>query len=190
MQHLNYISMYKFIVNILLVTCFALPSWGKFAGLAYVGEIEWNKYNKTAVKLLCDINDNDTVWTLEMQGAVEHYDTLLIKTGDSKVLELAPFDEKFDHVTDSLGHSPLTGELIEYYHYEAVIYYHITTTALNYIAEHGIAKLRYGHDSFHRDIVYKKNEFGTELTRAYKKILTEISPEYVPPKKPSVRDGF
>lgn len=182
--------MYRLIVNILLVACFALPSWGKFAGLAYVGEIEWDKRHHTAVKLYCDTTATDTVWSLEMQGAVEHYDTLLLKTGDGKVLELVPYDEKFDHVTDSIGHSSVTGELMEFYHYETVIYFHITTTALNYIAEHGIAKLRYGHDSFHRDIVYKKNEFGKELTRAYKKILTDISPEYVPPKKPSIRDGF
>lgn len=182
--------MYRLIVNILLVTVFALPSWGKFAGLAYVGEIEWDKRHQTAVKLICDTTATDTVWSLEMQGAVEHYDTLLLKTGDGKVLELVPYDEKFDHVTDSIGHSSVTGELMEFYHYETVIYFHITTTALNYIAEHGIAKLRYGHNDFYRDKVYKRNEFGKELTRAYKKILTEISPEYVPPKKPSIRDGF
>ena len=182
--------MYRFIVNMLLVTCFALPLWGRFAGLAYVGEIEWDKYDKSAVTLQCDITDNDTVWSLEMQGAVEHYDTLLIKTSDGKVLELVPYDEKFDHVTDSLGHSSVTGELMEYYHYETVIYFHITATALNYIAEHGIVKLRYGHDGYHKDKMYKRNEFGKKLTDAYKKILTKISPEYVPPKKPSIRDGF
>ena len=170
--------------------CAVFPSWGKFAGLSYVGELEWNKYNKTAVKLLCDITDNDTVWTLEMQGGVGHGDTLLIKTVDGKVLELAPFDEKLDHVTDSLGHSPVTGELIEYYHYEAVMYYQITTTALNYIAEHGISKLRCGYDNLYRDKEFRRNEFGNNLTEAYKKILERMSPGYVHPKRPSIRDGF
>ena len=182
--------MCRFLVNILLVLCFALPSWGKFARLAYVGEIEWDKRHLTAVKLFCDTTATDTVWSLEMQGAVEHYDTLLLKTGDGKVLELVPYDEKFDHVTDSIGHSSVTGELMEFYHYETVIYFHITTTALNYIAEHGIAKLRYGHNDFYRDKVYRRNEFGNDLTEAYKKVLKHMSPEYVPPKKPSIRDGF
>ena len=177
--------MYRFIVNILLVACFALPSWGKYAGLAYVGEIEWDKRHQTAVTPA-----TDTVWSLEMQGAVEHYDTLLLKTGDGKVLELVPYDEKFDHVTDSIGHSSVTGELMEFYHYETVIYFHITTTALNYIAEHGIAKLRYGHNDFYRDKVYKRNEFGKYLAEAYHKVLEQMSPDYVPPQKPSIRDGF
>lgn len=182
--------MYRFIVNILLVACFALPSWGKYAGLAYVGEIEWNKYNKTTVMLQCDTTANDTVWSLQLQGWVSNGYVLLIKTGDGKVLELEPYAEKFDHVTDSIGHSPITGELIDYYHYESVEYYHITTTALSYIAEHGISKLRCGFDSCYKDVVYKRNEFGKKLTDAYKQILYEISPEYVPPKKPSIRDGF
>ncbi len=182
--------MYRLIVNILLVACFALPSWGKFAGLAYVGEIEWDKRHQTAVKLFCDTTATDTVWSLEMQGAVAHYDTLLLKTGDGKVLELVPYDEKFDHVTDSIGHSSVTGELMEFYHYETVIYFHITTTALNYIAEHGIAKLRYGHNDFYRDKDYKHNEFAKDLAGAYHKVLEQMSPDYVPPQKPSIRDGF
>lgn len=182
--------MYRLIVNILLVTCFAMPSWGKYAGLAYVGDIEWDKRHQTAVKLICDTTATDTVWSLEMQGAVEHYDTLLLKTGDGKVLVLVPYDEKFDHVTDSMGHSSVTGELMEFYHYETVIYFHITTTALNYIAEHGIAKLRYGHNDFYRDKVYKRNEFGKYLAEAYHKVLEQMSPDYVPPQKPSIRDGF
>lgn len=182
--------MYRLIVNILLVACFALPSWGKFAGLAYVGEIEWDKRHQTTVKLFCDTTATDTVWSLEMQGAVAHYDTLLLKTGDGKVLELVPYDEKFDHVTDSIGHSSVTGELMEFYHYETVIYFHITTKALNYIAEYGISKLRCGFDSCYKDVVYKRNEFGKKLTDAYKQILYEMSPEYIPPKKPSIRDGF
>ena len=182
--------MFRFIVNILLVACFALPSWGKYAGLAYVGEIEWNKYNKTTVKLQCDTTANDTVWSLQLQGWVSHGYVLLIKTGDGKVLELEPYDEKFDHVTDSIGHSSITGELIDYYHYESVEYYHITTTALNYIAEHGISKLRCGFDSSYKDVVYKRNEFGKDLAEAYHKVLEQMSHDYVPPQKPSIRDGF
>lgn len=182
--------MYRLIVNILMVMCGVLPALGKYAGLAYVGEVEWDKYNKSTARLMCEIIDNDTVWSLEMQGAVEHYDTLLLKTGDGKVLELAPYAEKFDQVTDSMGHNPVTGELIEFYHHESVIYFHLTTTALNYISEHGIAKLRYGHNAYHKDVAYRRNEFGKDLTEAYKKILERMSPDYVPPKKPSIRDGF
>lgn len=180
----------RLFVNILLVSCFALPSWGRYANLAYVGEVEWNKRDKTTVKLWCDTTATDTIWSLEMQGAVEHYDTLLLKTSDGKVLELVPYDEKFDHVTDSIGHSSVTGELMEFYHYETVIYFHITTTTLNYIAEHGIAKLRCGTDRFYKDREFRRNEFGKALIEAYKRILEEMSPDYVPPKKPTIRDGF
>lgn len=179
-----------FIVHILLVASFALPSWGKYAGLAYVTEIEWDKNNKTAVALQCDTTATDTVWSLKLEGWVSNGYVLLIKTGDGKVMELEPYAEKFDHVTDSIGHSPITGELIDYYHYEQVMYYHITTTALNYIAEHGISKLRCGYDNLYRDKEYRRNEFGNDLTEAYKKILKCMSPGYVPPKRPSIRDGF
>ena len=182
--------MYKRIINILLVASFALPSWGKYAGLAYVTDIEWDKYNKTVVTLSCDTTATDTVWTLELEGWVANGYVLLIKTGDDNVIELAPYTEKFNHVTDSIGHSPITGELIDYYHHEFVEYYHITTAALNCIAENGIIKLRCGFDSCYKDVFYKHNEFGKELTDAYKKILYKLSPDYVPPKKPSIRDGF
>ncbi len=72
---------------------------------------------------------------------------------------------------------------MEFYHYEHVLYYHIKGTALNYIAEHGISKLRCGYDNLYRAKVYRRNEFGIELTEAYKKILERMSPDYVPPKK-------
>ena len=165
--------MCRFLVNILLVLCFALPSWGKYAGLAYVGEVEWNKRDKTSFMLQCDTTATDTVWSLKLQGFVTTGYMLLIKTSDAKVLELEPYDE-----------------IMEFYHYEHVLYYHITTTALNYIAEHGISKLRCGYDNLYRDKEFRRNEFGIELNEAYKKILERMSPDYVPPKKPSIRDGF
>lgn len=184
------ISMCRLLVNILLVMCFALPSWGKYAGLAYVGEVEWNKRDKTSFMLQCDTTATDTVWSLNLQGFVTTGYMLLIKTSDGKVLELEPYDLKTTHVTDSVAHSPVTGEIMEFYHYEHVLYYHITTTALNYIAEHGISKLRCGYDNLYRDKEFRRNEFGNDLTEAYKKVLEHMSPDYVPPKKPSIRDGF
>ena len=132
----------------------------------------------------------DTVWSLNLQGFVTTGYMLLIKTSDGKVLELEPYDLKTTHVTDSVAHSPVTGEIMEFYHYEHVLYYHITTTALNYIAEHGISKLRCGYDNLYRDKEFRRNEFGNDLTEAYKKVLEHMSPDYVPPKKPSIRDGF
>lgn len=180
----------RLFVNILLVVFFALPSWGRYANLAYVGEVKWDKRDKTTVKLWCDTTATDTIWSLELQGFVSTDYKLLIKTGDGKVLELEPYDKKLDHVTDSMGHSQVTGKIIEYYHYETVNYYHITTTALKYISEHGIIKLRCGTDRFYKDREFRRNEFGKALTEAYKRILEEMSPNYVPPKKPTIRDGF
>lgn len=186
--------MLRFFINILLVICFAMPLWGKFAGLAYVDRVEWEKKrtikDETTFMLYCDTTATDTVWTLELQGFVMDGYKLLIKTGDDKVLELEPFDCKYDHVRDSIGHNPITGELIEYYHYESVLYYHITGTALNYISEHGIKKLRCGNDIRYKDKNYNRNEFGKNLTEAYRQILYKMSPDYVREKKPTIRDGF
>lgn len=182
--------MYRFIVNILLVACFTLPSWGEYAGLAYVGEIEWNKCFLTKVELECDTTATDTVWTMRMEGDMSDGYILLIKTGDSKVIELHQCDHRWNHVTDSIGHSQLTGEIMEFYHYEQVLYYPITSADLEHIAAHGISKIRCGTDTYFMETTYKDNEFGKRLEEAYKKILEKMSPEYVPPKKPSIRDGF
>lgn len=84
--------MCRLIINLLLVMCVSLPSWGKFAGLAYVGEVVWNKYDKTSFMLQCDTTANDTVWSLKLQGFVSVGYKLLIKTDDGKVLELDPYD--------------------------------------------------------------------------------------------------
>lgn len=183
--------MNRLFISILLAFFIALPSWPKFANLAIVGKLEWKYDRSTMVTLRCDTTANDTTWTLEFEGGgVSEGDILLIKTQDNKIIELQPFDLKFDSILDSIGHSPVTGELIEYYHHELVLYFHITKTALDYIDKHGIAKIRCGSDIYHRDIVYKQNEFGKDLSEAYKKILEEMSPDYVPPKKKTIYDDF
>ena len=54
----------------------------------------------------------------------------------------------------------------------------------------GVIKLRCGTDRFYKDREFRRNEFGKALTEAYKRIIEEMSPDYVPPKKPTIRDGF
>lgn len=182
--------MSRFILFIVMAVFVMMPSWGRFANLRYADDIEWNATSRTKVLLQCDTTGSDTTWTIKLQGWVSDGYQLLLKTGDGKVIDLKPFDAKFDHITDSIGHSSVTGELIEFYHYEQIIYYHISTAALDHIAEHGISKIRCGTDTYHRDVEYKRNEFGKELTKAYKKILEEMSPDYVPPRKPTIYDDF
>lgn len=88
----------------------------------------------------------------------------------------------FNHVTDSIGHSPITVEIMEFYHYRGVVYYNISSEAIKNIAEHGITKMRRGKDGHYTDAVYHHNEFGKMLTEAYKDILRRLSPDYMPPK--------
>ena len=158
-------------------------------GIAHIGNIVWDEFNTTDATLICNSTATDTIWTLEMQGYVLGKDTLLLKIGDGKILEFAPCDEKIAHVNDNVGYSSITGEIMEYYHYEFVIYYKLTS-AINEIVKHGILKMRLGSGYFHKDKMFKKNELGDAITNAYKDILLKMSPEYVPPKKPSIRDGF
>ena len=73
----------------------------------------------------------------------------------------------FNHVTDSIGHSPITGEIMEFYHCRVVVYYNISSEAIKNIAEHGITKMRCGKDGHYTDAVYHHNEFGKMLTEAY-----------------------
>lgn len=182
--------MKKFLFCLIIAMCAVLPSWGRFADLRYVGHLEWDSSRRTEVTLQCDTTAQLTTWTVILEGWVSDGDLLLLKTGDGKVIELEPYAVKFDQVTDSIGHSSITGELIEYYHHEQVLYYHITSAALDYIAEHGVSKIRSGKDSYHHDIVYERNEFGQALVSAYKGILEEMSPGYVPPQKKTIYDDF
>ena len=50
--------------------------------------------------------------------------------------------------------------------------------------------MRCGKDGHYTDAVYHHNEFGKMLTEAYKDILRRLSPDYMPPKDPSIYDGF
>lgn len=182
--------MCRILVSILFVLCVSLPSWARFADCAYVGEVEWNNLFYSRVELECDTTATDTVWTISMEGHLHDGDRVLIKCGNGKVFELHQSDCRFNHVTDSIGHNPITGETMEFYHYRVVVYYNISSEAMKNIADHGITKMRCGKEGYYTDAVYHRNEFGMMLTEAYKAILERLSPDYVPPKKPSIYDGF
>ena len=190
LNNITVIFMYRFIVNILLVVFLASPLWGRVVGLASVGVVNWNGLFPTKIELECDTTATDTLWTMTLEGNMSDGDLFLIKTGDNNTLELRQYDCRWSHITDSIGHNSITGEIMDFYHYEQVLYYYITTSELEQIAKYGISKMRCGTDAFYKEITYKNNEFGRKLIEAYKKILYKLSPDYVPPKKPSIRDGF
>ncbi len=182
--------MYRLITNIFLVLYVALPAWSSTANIKTFDYINWDKWDKSTATLYCDTTANDTTWSLSLEGYVDNGYLLLMRSGDGKVITLKPYERHFESVTDSIGRSPITGEFVEYTHLVTVLYYHISVSDLNHIAEHGIVKLRCGNDVVHRDKVYRHNEFGKQLTDAYRQILKELSPDYVPPKKTSIFDGF
>ena len=93
-------------------------------------------------------------------------------------------------MTDSLTTSPLTGEWIDHWHYEHVLTYQLSTVALDYFIQHGIAKIRVGSDTSWNEKQWTRNEWGKRITQAYHELTTRLAPDYVPPKKPTIRDGF
>ncbi|MBR5745556.1 MAG: hypothetical protein IKX94_09605 [Muribaculaceae bacterium] len=50
--------------------------------------------------------------------------------------------------------------------------------------------MRVGTITNWREKVWKRNEWGKSLAKAYKELKKLISPDYVPPKKPTIYDGF
>ncbi|MBR5436933.1 MAG: hypothetical protein IK120_08745 [Muribaculaceae bacterium] len=115
---------------------------------------------------------------------------LIIKTSDNKILKLSPDRHTEHYETDSITTSPLTGEPIRHCHTEHYLSYTITTTALQYLVEHGVTKMRVGTITNWQEKVWKRNEWGKSLAKAYKELKKRISPDYVPPKKPTIYDGF
>ena len=115
---------------------------------------------------------------------------LLLKTGDGKVVELQPVNHRLYQETDSLSTSPVTGEIIEHWHYGHILEYRLTTTALNYFMAHGVIKLRLGTEDRWKEKSWKQDELGKNLSKVYKEILEELSPDYVPPKTKTIYDDF
>ena len=182
--------MYKRIINVLLVTCFALPSWaGEVHG--YISDIKFTKWFEVETWLIAESYENDTIWTIQLRGRdINDKTLLLIKTIDDKNLELKSFNCETRYETDSLTTSPLTGKLIDHQHVEYLVSYSITSVALHYFIDHGISKIRVGTETRWEEKIWQRNEWGKNLTETYKKIIKKMSPDYVPPKKPSIRDGF
>ncbi len=191
--------MYKLVATIFLALCTSLTSWSTLLDSETVDYVKWNGVDESGVYLLCETAANDTVWTLSLVGYVDDDFMLLIKTGDNKVISLKPYSQHNIETIDSVGYNPITGEPVNFYSYTKVLRYRISTDDLKYIAQHCVVKLRCGtvykglngtSYSNYKDKVYRHNEFGAKLIKAYKKILKKMSPDYVPPKEPTIYDGF
>ena len=151
-------------------------------------DIEFDSWDAVSPFLCCEVNDLDTVWTLEIWGRfLNEASILLLKTSDDKVLELTPAAHRLYQETDSLTKSPVTGEWIEHWHYKHILEYRLTSTALNYFMAHGIVKMRLGTESQWKEKVWQKDELGKNLSKAYQIILEKLSS---PPKKKTIYDDF
>lgn len=179
--------MYRFIVNILLVVCVSPTLFSqkiKTKRLEHIGYLE---------SFLCvKATETDTVWSLSIseRDYLKEGMLLFIKTSDDKILKLAPFRYSEYAEIDSITTSPLTGEPIRHCHTEYDLDYEITPTALQYLGDHGVSKMRIGTITDWDETVWKRNEWGKSLAKAYKELKKLISPDYVPPKKPTIYDGF
>lgn len=179
--------MYRFIVNILLVICFSPALLSQKIEVKHLERIGYISESYLCV----EVTETDTVWSLNLYDRdLKEKMLLIIKTSDNKILKLSPDRHTEHYETDSITTSPLTGEPIRHCHTEHYLSYTITTTALQYLVEHGVTKMRVGTITNWQEKVWKRNEWGKSLAKAYKELKKRISPDYVPPKKPTIYDGF
>lgn len=182
--------MHRLILIILLAVFISIPSWARHE-YVNTSSIEFDRGYELLSSLDVDVNDTDTVWSLQFIGRYLDENTiLLIKTGDGKVIEYTPSHYHAMQMIDSLTTSPLTGELIDHWHYEHVLTYELSPYALHYFMQHGIAKIRIGSETSWKEKVWKRNEWGKRITEAYHELTKRLAPDYTPPKKPTIRDGF
>ncbi len=182
--------MNKILISLMAMMCIALPCWSSSA-FKSMPDIEFDRWNTVTPFLCCETNETDTTWTLEIWGrGLDENALLLLKTGDGKVVGLQPVRHRLYQETDSFSTSPVTGETIEHWHYKYILEYQLTATALNYFMKHGVTKLRLGTEDRWREKSWKRDELGQNLLKAYRKILDELSPDYVPPKKKTIYDDF
>lgn len=179
--------MYRFIVNILLVVCVSPTLLSQKIEVELLENIGYSESH-----LWVETTETDTVWSLTISDRdyLKEGMLLFIKTSDNKILKLAPFRYSEYTEIDSITTSPLTGEPIRHCHTEYDLDYEITPTALQYLGDHGVSKMRIGTITNWREKVWKRNEWGKSLAKAYKELKKLISPDYVPPKKPTIYDGF
>lgn len=182
--------MNRILITLMAAMCVALPCWSSYA-FKSMPSIKFDRWNAVTPRLSCEANESDTVWTLQIWGdMLDENAMLLLKTGDGKVVELQPVNHRLYQETDSLSTSPVTGEIIEHWHYGHILEYRLTTTALNYFMTHGVIKLRLGTEDRWKEKSWEQDELGKNLLNVYKEILEELSPDYVPPKAKTIYDDF
>lgn len=182
--------MNKLLSILTAMMCIALPCWSSSAHKS-MPDIEFDRWNAVTPFLCCVANETDTTWTLEIWGrGLDENALLLLKTGDGKVVELQPVRHRLYQETDSFSTSPITGEIIEHWHYKHILEYRLTSTALNYFMKLGVTKLRLGTEDRWQEKVWTRDELGGNLSKAYRMILEKLSPDYEPPKKKTIYDDF
>lgn len=183
----------RLFVNILLVACFALPSWGRHIHKTAVvdSKVGGHEYN---LMLDCDTSA-DTTYSITLWDDGHVYRSedamLLLKLGDGTVIELNPSDRSCIQEIDSMYYNN-EGKAVFINRNEMLYYYPINIDDLHHIFKSGIVKVRIGiyGETVWAERTWKRDEWGKELAKAYAEIQKQLVPGYVPPKKPTIRDGF
>lgn len=135
----------RLFVNILLVACFALPSWGRhiseIAGLH--SKVDGHEYK---LMLCCDVSA-DTTYSITLWDDGHVYRSedamLLLKLGDDTVIELNPSDRSCIQEIDSMYYNN-EGKAVFIHRNEMLYDYPVDKADLLHIIESGIVKVRIG----------------------------------------------
>ena len=183
----------RLFVNILLVACFALPSWGRHIHKTAVvdSKVDGHEYD---IVLNCDASADTAYYiTLWDDGHVYRSEDamLLLKLGDGTVIPLHPSRRLCNQETDSMYYNN-EGKAVFIHRNEMLYDYPVDKADLLHIIESGIVKVRIGlyGETVWAERTWKRDEWGKELAKAYAEIQKQLAPGYVPPKKPTIRDGF
>ena len=153
------------------------------------------KFDKSAMKVTATLfrpdSTNDNRWELVFFGYHELKNpVLLIKTCSGETVTPQTIKEGWVEVSTGWGNNPETGEPVEYKGAEVTHTFYFSDRDMWKIVDSGIAKIRFGSDGNWCEASWKRNEWGKSLSKGYRLLKEKMSPDYVPPKKPSIYDGF
>ncbi len=185
--------MRRFLLMIIIMVCAATPSWGKFA--TQVVAYEKIDYHEYTIMLDCNAANSDTVYhfTVKDDGRVYRSKeaVMLLKLGGGEVVELHPDSRWCMQEIDSMYYNN-EGEPVFIYRDEMVYFYPIDRRTIEHIISKGVLKVRLELTSATSwaEKTWKSDVWGKKLGIALNDVEKQLSPDYVPPKKKTIYDGF
>ena len=171
--------MRRFLLMIIIIVCAATPSWGKFA--TQVVAYEKIDYHEYTIMLDCNAANSDTVYHITVKDDGRVYRSkeavMLLKLGGGEVVELHP-DSRWC--------------MQEIDRDEMVYFYPIDRRTIEHIISKGVLKVRLELTSATSwaEKTWKSDVWGKKLGIALNDVEKQLSPDYVPPKKKTIYDGF